>query len=118
MNPFQDNIGKRVKTMSELKEYRSKNSGQPMVVWIYADWCGHCQMFLPTWRSLVSSAKNISFVAIDGASDAFLKDSKTSTYPKVTGYPTIWLFAKGGQVPITYRGQRSSESIKGALDRM
>ena len=118
INPFQDGVGKRLKTLSELQNYRSNNSDQPMVVWIYADWCGHCQMFLPVWKSLVSSTNNIAFVAINGDSEAFLKDSKTSSYPKVTGYPTLWLFAKGGQVPVAYRGQRSSESIKNALYRM
>ena len=114
MNLFTSGVGKRMKTLRELSEYRSENPNSLMMVWIYADWCGHCQVFLKAWKQLVQSVENVTFVIIDGDSKAFKNDGFRG-YPRVTGYPTLWLFAKGSSTPVSYRGERRAESIKQTL---
>lgn len=118
MNPFKQDVGKKLKTLQELDSYRKTNSSPPMIVWIYAEWCGHCRQFLSTWKSLVGAGDGILFVAIDGSTDTFLRDSATSRYPKITGYPTIWLFGEDSNTPVAYRGERRREAIKQALMTM
>ncbi len=114
MNLFTSGVGKRMKTLRELSQYRSENPNSLMMVWIYADWCGHCHAFLKAWKQLVQSVKNVTFVIIDGDSEAFKNDGFRG-YPRVTGYPTLWLFAKGSSTPVSYRGERRAESIKQTL---
>lgn len=111
-----DNIGKRVKNMRELNEYVTSNPAKQRMVWIYAEWCGHCIHFLPTWREMVNSDDgSTEFIVMDG-SNGDLKP--VDGYPRVIGFPTIWMFANGASKPTEYRGSRTRRDIQMKLNSM
>lgn len=85
-----------------------------MIVWIYAEWCGHCVRFLPLWKSLVQENKSINFVVLNGDDDI----TPLPTYPQVRGYPTIWTFAAGSATPVEFRGQRTKPAIQMKLNAL
>lgn len=107
-NPFLQGTGERIRSLGTLQFRRSQTVRKPMVVWIYAEWCGHCQQFLPTWRSLVRDHPDVLFVTVDGDSNTFNVDAP-ETYPAIRGYPTIWLFKRGSMDPVAYDGQRNEK---------
>lgn len=116
-NPFKHGTGKSMKMLATLYGQRSVDKSQPMIVWIYADWCGHCQHFLPSWKKLVASHPEVEFVAIDGDSPSFAAEAPAS-YPQVLGYPTVWLFASESETPIVYRGERSVNGLSNAIRKL
>ena len=71
------------------------------LVFFYADWCGYCKKFWPTWNKL-KKRKNINFVEIS--------DKQAALY-NVQSFPTIRLYS-GDVSPNDhtykeYRGDRS-----------
>jgi thiol-disulfide isomerase/thioredoxin len=116
-NPFRMNTGRSLKMLSTLQGQRKDNPNSGMLVWIYADWCGHCRSFLPTWRSLVKKFPEIDFVTINGDSPSFSSESP-SYYPVVQGYPTIWVFSPESETPVVYRGDRSVRSLEKVIRDM
>lgn len=116
-NPFKQGTGKSLKMLSTLYGQRSSDNSSPMMVWIYADWCGHCQHFLPTWKSLVASHPEVEFITIDGDSTSFASEAPES-YPQVMGFPTIWLFASESEKPVVYRGERSVNGLNNAIRKL
>jgi thiol-disulfide isomerase/thioredoxin len=113
---FKQGTGTSMKTFRQLKSFREGKLNKPMIVWIYADWCGHCHQFLSTWRSMVMNMRDVTFVTMDGSSGSLTSDM--AGYPQISGYPTIWLFSGKSTVPVVYRGERRSEPIKRALEKM
>lgn len=91
-----------------------------MVIWIYAEWCGHCHAFLPTWRELVkgySQASSVDFVMINGDSEAFMVEYPEE-YPMVEGFPTIWMIHPGETIPRKYRNARTTETLEAYISEM
>lgn len=79
---------------------------------IFADWCGACQRFKPTWNALktsdpVAAEKMIEINADDKANvEAF---SATYNY-EIYGYPTI--VAVQGKSVEKYTGTRTLEDLR------
>jgi len=118
MDPFKQDTGSRVKNIGELKDLRGRQPGKRMVVWIYADWCGHCQHFLPEWKAMVRSTKDIKFVTIDASDAHAVQGTMNLGYPSITGFPTIWLFGEDQEMPVVYRGSRTPDAIKKAVYKL
>ncbi len=58
-----------------------------VMVFIYADWCGHCQRFKPDWKSLEHLPnRNVPMVSIR---DDIFPQSPLKDIIKVEGYPTV-----------------------------
>ena len=67
------------------------NTGKPMIVWFYTDWCRYCQKFAPTFKKVTTDRdiKKSFAVAYVNAEDFENKD-----YVKeydIKGYPTVFL---------------------------
>lgn len=87
------------------------------MVWIYAEWCGHCVRFAPMWETLVSEFPNVRFVMIDGDGEEFQKNYP-ETYPRVRGYPTLWLMGVGEVEPQEYEKRRDLQTLRKTLSEM
>ncbi len=62
-------------------------SGAPTIVLIYADWCGHCHRYLPTWSQLENTpGRNVNMARVHyDMQDKIpaIKDAKIQGYPSV-----------------------------------
>ena len=85
-------------TQEAKKLLRSKG---PLMVVVYAKWCGHCQAMFEKWRELSNKAK----VVVIEASDYTDKD--------ISGYPDMRIVKKGKAKK--YEGGRSVEEMQKAL---
>ena len=65
----------------------------PLLVDVYATWCGPCQLMAPILEQVASDMKGIRFVKMD--SDANPSESSTL---KVQGLPTLLLFRNGEEI--------------------
>lgn len=96
---WKDSKVKRVHDTDAIKKLL-KSDG-PLMIVIYADWCGHCQAAEPEWTKLAESA------------DVYAIESAEYTGNDVRGYPTMKIVKKGKVS--NYDGGRSAEEMKSAL---
>ena len=80
----------------QLSKLLGKN---PVVlVFVYADWCGHCQHFKPDWKKLESTPnRNMAMVSV--RDDAF-KNSPLNNLVTPEGYPTVTLVSAANDVAV------------------
>jgi thioredoxin 1 len=65
-------------------------SGKFVVVDFFAEWCGPCKQFGPTFKKVSSEFPNIIFIKVD-----IDKSSSISSKYGIQSVPTIKIFAKG-----------------------
>ncbi len=86
------------------------------LVLFYADWCGHCKKFKPTWeetsKDVNKNGKKIMISVNVGEQDENSK--KLSEKYKVDGFPTIVIFSNGSMKG-TYDGPRTKEGMMNVL---
>ena len=80
----------------------------PVLVFVYADWCGHCQHYKPLWKELAND-KNRSINMAAVRDDMVNKTSLTQKAEPVTSYPTVMLIGKNGQA-INFKDSSGAES--------
>ena len=80
----------------QLSKLLGKN---PVVlVFVYADWCGHCQHFKPDWKKLEANPnRNMAMVSV--RDDAF-KNSPLNNLVTPEGYPTVTLVSAANDVAV------------------
>ena len=92
-----------------------KKSDCVVLVWFYADWCGHCQAMKDEWQKLESkcSQKENNHLKIAKVKDTMIPLLKNK--PQVQGYPTLKLYKNGNEVE-DYQGSRSSDELLNYLN--
>lgn len=93
----------RIKDTKEAKKLL--NSVGPLMLVVYAKWCGHCQSMFETWREVSNKTKGKAKIYVIEASDYTDKD--------IDGYPHMRIVKKG--VSKKYEGGRNVEDLKSAL---
>jgi len=85
------------------------------VVLYYAEWCGHCKTFTPTWDELANKCKDkMNFAKIE-QSNFNKKELGYNPGENIEGYPTIYLRKNGKDVE-QYSGERSLEALEKYID--
>ena len=76
------------------------------VTLFYADWCGHCKLFEPTWKELkkVFDKSNIKHEEYEDS-----KDEDVIAENNIQGYPTILIEDNNGKYE--YNGGRDADSL-------
>ena len=96
--------------LDEGKSSESKyDKNLPFCVLFYADWCGHCKNFMPTWESLSKSLPDdkINMIKISCVD----KEQQCNGINDIKGYPTIIYVDIKLKKKIIFSGQRTFDSI-------
>lgn len=89
----------------------------PGMLLIFADWCGHCKRFLPTFNEIADRigkdfiCSSIESADLDGA------DQLVSAL-NFRGYPTICFFDQNGKITQQYDGLRDTQSMLNAICKL
>lgn len=84
--------------------------GNPGLLLIYANWCGHCTRFKPTYNQICKQmGSKFPCVSIEHAD--LQNDDKLISKLDFQGYPTIKFFDQHGKILGDYNGNRDKESM-------
>ncbi len=82
---------------------------KPGMLLIWAEWCGHCQRFKPTFSKLQKElGSSFPLLSIE---DTDLSDDNIKSLLNFRGFPTIKFFDQHGKIIGDYSGDRSESSI-------
>ena len=87
-----------IKSEDKLNELNRRISIGPVtLVFVYADWCGHCQRFKPEMDKLEKTpGRSVQIARIN---DEMLPKSMISKN-KISGYPSLMLIKKNGEATV------------------
>jgi thiol-disulfide isomerase/thioredoxin len=95
---------------SEVYINTSKTNGQPGMLLIWAEWCGHCQNFKPVYERINRRiGRDFSMLGIEH--DQLQKNTKLQSSLNYRGYPTIQFFDRTGKLTKQYVGGRSEREL-------
>ena len=98
--------GSKLKRLRHTKEVRKLlTSAGPIMVVVYAKWCGHCQSMFETWREASNK--------LDGKAEIYVIEADDYTDKDVKSYPNMRIIKNGSAKD--YDGSRDVEGIKKAL---
>lgn len=85
------------------------NKNAPSLIYFYAEWCGYCKRFLPTWDAMENEfdRDDINLVKFSCVSNK----EKCDKINIIKGYPTIILYKPDTKETIKFEGDRSRESL-------
>lgn len=93
----------RLKDTKEVKKLLTSTG--PIMVVVYAKWCGHCQAMFDTWRE--ASDK------VDGKAKIYVIEADDYTANDVKGYPSMRIVKNGSAKD--YNDSRDADGIAKAL---
>jgi len=98
--------GTKLIRSKDTKEIRKLlTSSGPLMVIVYAKWCGHCQSMFETWKELASK--------VDGKAKVYVIEADDYTDKDISGYPSMRV-VKNRKVK-EYDGERSTEQLTSTL---
>jgi len=80
------------------------NINNPTLMLFHADWCGHCQSFMPTFDKFSENVNKSKVNIVKFNAD---KDKKVIGGFNVEGYPTVMLHVPKLKRFIDYNGDRT-----------
>lgn len=98
--------GSKLVRLRDTKEVRKLlTSTGPIMVVVYAKWCGHCQAMFDTWREASNK--------VDGKAKIYVIEADNYTGKDINGYPSMRIVKNGSAKE--YTGSRDVEGIQKAL---
>lgn len=102
---LQTNGTKLIRPKNTKEVRKLLTSSGPLMVVVYAKWCGHCQSMFDTWKELASK--------VDGKAKVYVIEAANYTDKDISGYPSMRI-VKNGKAK-DYEGGRSTEDLSSAL---
>ncbi len=96
---------------SQFGKLKSLMGKSPVIlVFVYADWCGHCQHFKPDWKKLeADSARNMPMVSIR---DDVFSESPLSDMVTVDGYPSVAVVSPANNISMNLQTREPTKLKK------
>lgn len=69
----------------------AKETGKPVIVWFYTDWCGYCQKFAPTFKKLSKDKELTEKFAIAFVNAENPSNEEIVKEFNVDGYPSLYI---------------------------
>lgn len=95
-----------------LKVLPETFKSQDVLVYVYADWCGHCKNFTPVWKDFVTK-HNLGHAAVMINEKVYPQFKSLLDHP-VYGFPSLFMrrVGKDGEVSyVDFDSTRTSESL-------
>lgn len=111
-------------TISDLKIQNGKvyvNSdllnNNPGILLLFAEWCGHCHHFIPTFQELSEqlNQNNTNFACLAIESGELNKNSEITTALDFQGFPTMKFVDQNGMILGDYNGSRDMKSLQDTI---
>lgn len=74
-----------------------KTRGKPGILLFWANWCGHCHRFIPTFKELAQTL-NDEFKCVAVEDKEINNNPKIASALAIKGYPTIKFFDQNGKI--------------------
>ena len=87
---------------------KARQTGRPVLVDVYADWCGPCQKLAGSFRDPQVTAALKGFVAVKVDAD---RDPATAEKYRVSGLPTLLVLSADGKELARTSGYRSPTEL-------
>ena len=87
------------------------------MVLFYANWCGHCQDFLPKWELMCTKVSkehpnlDVKLVKVDCEYIRGKEQEKLGFNPEISGYPTVRVYKKNSNESEDYNGSRDPNDL-------
>ena len=81
---------------------KAKETGKPMVVWFYVDWCGYCKRFAPVFAKVTKSGAFKKNLAVAYVNCDMSENHDLMQEYKIDSYPTVFVVNPDGtkvQIP-------------------
>lgn len=100
------NFTNSTSTSSEKLTFNKDNQ----ILFMYADWCGHCQQFKPEWEAFEGWCKNngVTCKAINGGDES---NGPLIQKYGIEGFPTVLKCDKNGNKISEYLGARNQAGL-------
>lgn len=82
------------------------HTGPVTFVLVYADWCGHCQRYKPTWHELENTPGRVANIA--SVHHDMMENVPTIKNAKIQGYPSV--------IKVTPTGEISEYKVPGSAE--
>ena len=86
-----------------------KNNDNTVIILLFADWCGACQHFKPTWNSTIEKIKDTPNLLTANVESNNFENLNIDT-GNIMGYPTVEVH-KGGKKIDGFVGGKSEEQL-------
>lgn len=103
---------KKFSSSNNFNNYKN-NKGTWLVLY-HADWCYHCNQFMPTWEQVCKKLekRNVNTIAIESE-----QLSQITPHEPIMGYPTIHLVKNGKLKKVYAERDRNLNTVLKFVDK-
>jgi len=102
-------LNEKAEAVSNDEDNKKLVKNAPSLIYFYAEWCGYCKQFLPTWNAMESEIVRDDLNLVKFSCVA--NKEKCEKIDIIQGYPTIILYKPDTHETIRFEGERSRASL-------
>ena len=88
-------------------------TNNPSVILCYADWCGHCARFKPTFKNKYSKT-----ISINNFTPCMMNSDDIDSSMNIRAFPTLMFYDKNGHLRFKQEGILNEDEILHILNKI